>query len=94
MLGCHRSGGVALTDHASPLTIAWSGWMTQLLPFWWKTAPWLSCRRVMAYSSPPEVNFVAASHARSVITREWVFLWSCQVLWIMRANSPWSCCGL
>ena len=22
---CHRSGGVELVDHASPLTMAWSG---------------------------------------------------------------------
>ena len=28
----------------------------------------------MAYSSPPEVYFVAAPHARSVRMREWVFL--------------------
>ena len=25
--------------------------------------------------------------ARSVMMREWEFLWSCQVLWMMRANS-------
>ena len=31
--------------------------------------------------------FVAAPQARSVMMMEWEFLWSCHVLWMMRANS-------
>ena len=50
----------------------------------------------MACSSPPEVNFVAAPQARSVMTREWVFLWSCHdasrfavvVLWVVSNADP------
>ena len=77
------SGGVEFVDQASPLTMAWSGWITLLV----EDCAVVIVEEVHGMSSPPEVYFVAAPQARSVMIREWEFLWSCQVLWMIRANS-------
>ena len=40
VVGGQVAGGVALADHARPLTMAFSGWITQLRALARNTAPW------------------------------------------------------